>query len=97
MHFGRAPGTVRAVTNREDVSMAEPTRREQLEDLRDILCAQLRDAPPSAVAGIAREYRMTLAELAVMGPAAGAPREEGSKVDELSARRDSRRKSAATD
>jgi hypothetical protein len=70
--------------------VAEPTRREQLEDLRDILRAQLHDAPPSAVAGIAREYRMTLAELAVMGPAAGAPREEGSKVDELSARREAR-------
>lgn len=76
--------------------MAEPTRREQLEDLRDILHAQLRDAPPSAVAGIAREYRMTLAELAVMGAGSGT-REEGSKVDELSARRDSRRQSAATD
>jgi hypothetical protein len=77
--------------------VVEPTRRAQLEDLRDILRAQLHDAPPSAVAGIAREYRMTLAELAAMGPAAGAPREEGSKVDELAARRDSRRSATPTD
>lgn len=76
--------------------MAEPTRRERLENLRDILLVQLRDAPPSAVAGIAREYRATLADLAAMGPAAGAPREEGSKVDELSARRASRRRAETT-
>lgn len=77
--------------------MAEPTRREQLEDLRDILRAQLRDAPPSAVAGIAREYRMTLAELASMGPGVGAPREEGSKVDELAQRREARRSADTAD
>jgi hypothetical protein len=76
--------------------VAEPTRREQLEDLRDILRAQLHDAPPSAVAGIAREYRMTLTELASMGPGVHRPSEEGSKVDELSARR-TNRQSAATD
>lgn len=76
--------------------MAEPTRREQLEDLRDILHAQLQDAPPSAVAGIAREYRMTLAELASMGPGTSV-REEGSKVDELAQRRETRRQSATTD
>jgi hypothetical protein len=74
-----------------------PSRREQLEALRDILLAQLERAPASAVAGIAREYRMTLAELASMGPGAGASREEGSTVDELSARREARRQSAATD
>lgn len=77
--------------------MPEPSRRERLEHLRDLLLEQLQSAPPSAAAGIAREYRMTLAELASMGPGANAPREEGSKVDELEARREARRQSAATD
>jgi hypothetical protein len=77
--------------------MAEPTRRERLEHLQDLLLTQLREAPPSAVAGIAREYRMTLAELASAGPGVGAPREEGSKVDELSARREARRSTKTAD
>ena len=77
--------------------MAEPTRRDQLETLRDLLLENLRDAPPSAVAGIAREYRMTLAELASMGPGVNRPAEEGSKVDELSARREARRSATPTD
>ncbi|MEV0151545.1 MULTISPECIES: hypothetical protein [unclassified Nonomuraea] len=76
--------------------MAEPTRRETLEELRDLLLANLLHAPPSAVAGIAREYRATLAELAALGAGAGAPREEGSAVDELARKRHERR-SATTD
>lgn len=73
------------------------SRRERLEQLRDLLRAQLESAPPSAVAGIAREYRATLAELAAMGAGADAPREEGSKVDELAARREARRSAEAAD
>lgn len=72
-------------------------RRAQLEDLRDLLRDQLEDAPPSAVAGIAREYRATLAELAALGPGADAPREEGSKVDELARKREARRSAEAAD
>lgn len=75
--------------------MSEPTRRETLEELRDLLLDRLLHAPPSAVAGIAREYRATLAELAAMGAGSGAPREEGSKVDELAAKRAQRRTEAA--
>lgn len=72
-------------------------RRAQLEELRDILRAQLEDAPPSAVAGIAREYRATLADLAALGGAGDAPREEGSKVDELARKREARRRAEAAD
>lgn len=75
--------------------MAEPTRRERLECLRDLLLENLHDAPPSAVAAIAREYRMTLADLGAMAPGVNQPAEEGSKVDELSARRARRRAETA--
>jgi hypothetical protein len=70
--------------------VSEPTRRETLEELRDLLLDRLLHAPPSAVAGIAREYRATLAELTVLGAGTGR-REEGSKVDELAEKRAKRR------
>lgn len=72
------------------------SRRDQLEELRDFLRDQLDQAPPSAVAGIAREYRATLDALAALESGA-TPREEGSKVDELSARRAARRRAETAD
>lgn len=72
------------------------SRRDQLEELRDFLRDQLDQAPPSAVAGIAREYRATLDALAALELGA-TPREEGSKVDELSARRAARRRAETAD
>lgn len=75
------------------------SRRDQLEELRDFLRDQLDQAQPSAVAGIAREYRATLDALAALESGA-TPREEeeeGSKVDELSARRAARRRAETAD
>lgn len=43
---------------------AEPqTRAERLVELRGILRAAMNDAPPQAVAGLAREYRATMDEI----------------------------------
>lgn len=73
------------------------SRRDQLEELRDLLRDQLDQAPPSAVAGIAREYRATLDALAALESGATPREEEGSKVDELSARRAARRRAETAD
>lgn len=43
--------------------MQPETTVERLTELRGILRAALNDAPPHAVAGLAREYRATIEEL----------------------------------
>jgi hypothetical protein len=65
------------------------SRHEALEGIRDRLAAELEDASGRDVASIARELRLTLAEID------GLPsKREESPVDDLAARRDRRRQAA---
>lgn len=74
-----APGTVATAT-------ASGDRRKTLEAIRDELARQLDRCEPVASASIARQLRMTLADLANL-PAES----RGSKLDEVKARREARR------
>ena len=56
-----------------------------LEALRDHLAVTIEDAPPGAVAAIAKQLREVLADLA-----AKVPRQEGTALDELQRRRAAR-------
>lgn len=58
--------------------------RARLEALRDLLEAVVKDPETSArdLATVSREYRLTVAALAALGPAAGT-----SKLDEIAERR----------
>lgn len=58
------------------------TKREQLEAIRDLLAQKLEAAPASAAASIARELVGTIKELGYLEVT-----REGSKADELAARR----------
>lgn len=66
---------------------SEPSDRARLEALRDRLEAVIADpeTSPRDLASVGREYRQTLAALAVVTPAAGT-----SALDEIAARRRSR-------
>jgi hypothetical protein len=65
------------------------SRQEALEGIRDRLAAELEDASGRDVASIARELRLTLAEID------GLPvKREESPVDDLAARRAQRRQAA---
>lgn len=61
-------------------------QRTGLEAIRDRLAAELEDASGRDVASIARELRLTIAELESL-----PSKREESKVDDLTARRDRRR------
>lgn len=63
------------------------TDRARLEDLRDLLEGVLNapETSPRDLATVSREYRLTVAALATIAPAAGT-----SKLDEIAARRRSR-------
>ena len=65
--------------------------RATLEAIRDQLAHQLERADPAVAAQIAGQLRQTLKDLAAL-PA----RKEGSKLDEVRARREARRGAAAT-
>jgi hypothetical protein len=58
------------------------TKRQQLEALRDLLTDRLSAAPASAVASISRELLTVIKELGYLEVT-----REGSKADELAARR----------
>jgi hypothetical protein len=66
------------------------SREQELEELKGYLYERLLSAPPGAVAGIAAQYRLTLAELADLTGG-----EEESELDELAAKRKSRRSDAS--
>lgn len=67
-----------AASERLESMEPESDRLAALRETRDILRAHQMDCPPSAVAGIAKEYKATLAQIAeleaeVKKPASGAP------------------------
>ena len=66
----------------------DPDRRGALETLLRLLASSLLEAAPSARAGLAREYRATLAELSSLTVAEADP------IDDLAAQRARRRADA---
>lgn len=69
---------------------ASGDQRAALEAIRDQLAAQLERAEPAVAAQIAGQLRATLKDLAALPPT-----REGSKLDEVRARREARRVAAA--